>query len=174
MRYSVDIESLGTGADAAIIQIGVAAFTKHEVISSTRWDVEPDRGARLDTTTVRWWMEQVRRGTPFPGQGEPIEHVLGTALPRHLTNVEEVWGYPSTFDLTIITESCRRLGLPMPWKFTKGRCLKTLVKLAADLGISVQRPVAGTAHDAESDAVAQAEWIIALRRALCDSCSTAS
>lgn len=168
MRYMIDIETLGTGPQAPIIQIGVARFDNIAVLASKCWDVVPLADSVYDYDTVRWWMDQVGRGTPFPGVGVPLETVLVEHLPTFMRDPGEVWAHPPTFDLTILQSAYQRLGHDCPWSWTVQRDTKTLRLACKLVGLQVERPRAETAHDARSDAIAQAEWVIAMKRGLKD------
>ncbi|MCP4900923.1 MAG: 3'-5' exoribonuclease [bacterium] len=171
MHYMIDIETLGTGSRAPIIQIGAVRFGDKGVIKTFTIDVEPPDDSEFSMRTIRWWIQQVKCGVEFPGsrwsdsQVVPLEEALNKGLRKFIKSPQEVWANPPTFDLTILQEAYHRFGLKAPWHYRAQRCCKTLASTCKELGIIVERPRPENHHDAMSDAIAQAYWVIMLKQA---------
>lgn len=157
MHYMLDIETLGTQVNSAIIQIGMAAFTKEKVIRSNLWSIEP-KGA-IDMSTIQWWFGQIENGAPNPLKGKLVS--LETALKdlaSRMKEVETIWAHRATFDIPILTFAYQASGIPLPWTYKQIRDTITFGQLYPE----VPRIEPESAHDAEHDAVAQASWMVGI------------
>lgn len=61
-----------------------------------------------------------------------------------------VWGNGSDFDNVLIANACKAVGRPLPWKYYKNMCFRTMKNL---FKVKVDR--SGTHHNAVDDAVYQ-------------------
>lgn len=149
----LDLETMDTGPNAAIVSIGAVKFDSAACeISGTFYtnvDLQSclDAGLAVSGDTVMWWMEQdddaraaLRNGTP-----------LGTAL-RSFSNWcgdVPVWGNAATFDNDIMRNAYEKAGLPCPWQYWNDRCYRTMKNLFP----AVPKPPANKqAHNALADA----------------------
>lgn len=163
-NFMIDIETLGTKPDAAIVQIGIAQFDKEKVLGSLKVNVTPHPDASMDFSTVQWWAGQSdeARRSVFNGHyfdpKEALENL--TEYIMYYTGDEPpvVWSKPSAFDIVILESLYRQCGLTPPWKHWNTRCLRTLIE-ASQLPFGEQ-VAPETAHDAASDAEAQAKTAI--------------
>ena len=164
MHYMVDLETLSTRIDAAIIQVGLAAFTEEEVVKSHLWVVEPE--GHIDPRTIQWWFNQLDIGTPNPFNPHlneelwPLKEAFKDMASR-MKEVETVWAHRAFFDLPIIEMAHARLGLKLPWTHKQARDTVTFATFYSD----VPRVEAEEKHDAEQDARAQAQWIVNIFKA---------
>ena len=170
----IDIETMGKGTNALILSIGVVAFDRDGTALGPDLHLHIDAeqavrgGAVIDISTVLWWLQQTydARAALVGGQ------VCAMHESKVLTSLHDwfkvymdpdarVWALPPLFDLRLIHEMAARRLLPLPWKHWRERCLRTVADehpRGAELRV---RPE--LAHDALSDAVAQAQWVMALR-----------
>jgi 3'-5' exoribonuclease Rv2179c-like domain len=173
-RIMLDIETLGTGHDAAIVQIGACRFdldgTRNEFtchVSLTSADL-----GIIDGSTVGWWMTQddaARRSVFAPeGGGASLESALRAFFEWcRKAPITEVWANAPTFDCALVRDAARRTALDagnvyvVPWSFREERCYRTLYAIAGG-----ERAVPTVAHDALADAVAQATYAAAALRRL--------
>lgn len=178
----IDLETMGTGPDAAILQIGAVAFQgpliAQEFASLENTPSAPlfhlhvnlqsclDAGLRMDASTVLWWLTQdadARNAAAFSGRGAaPIEEALLRLAdfvrqhsdPKHT----QVWSNGSDFDLVILSTAYRLLHIDRPWPYWASRCFRTEKNR--------RRDIAGRAptlkHHALADAIAQAEHLRAI------------
>lgn len=170
----IDIETMGKGANALILSIGAVAFDRDGTAlgPSLPWHIDAEQavrgGAVVDISTVLWWMQQsgAARAALVGGQANAMHEgkvlvSLHDWFKVHMDPDARVWALPPVFDLRIIHEMAARRLLPLPWKHWRERCLRTAAdehRRGAELRV---RPE--LAHDALSDAVAQAQWVMALR-----------
>lgn len=168
----IDIETLDTRPSAVILEIGICPFDalKGEVGTGEAIEVSLNDNERLRRTasaaTLNWWAEQER---PMPGEG-----LSAVSLKQALLWLQErlhfcrggapdgkvcVWANSPSFDLVILEDAFRQLGLDVPWKFWEQRDVRTVLKLA---GIRKGK----VSHLAVDDCRRQAEYVTRAYEAL--------
>ena len=172
----IDLETLGTGYDAAIVAIGAVQFDPHApegTLGPTFYERITVNSAlaagTLDASTLLWWMEQsdaARRST-FSGPAKPLLTVLAEfnrfiVLVAGMSNVTSehvhVWGNGATFDNVVLRSAFRAAKLIPTWGFRFDRCYRTLANLLP----AARRPPFvnyGVPHNALDDAIAQARHL---------------
>lgn len=170
----VDLETMSTRADAAIVSIGACWFNPdtgevghplHHVIDLA--DAFRS-GGHVDGDTVRWWLAQSDAARSAITKTGTSTAVALQTLAMYLHGVADektvcVWGNGADFDLPILASAYHRFKLPLPWRYYNGRCLRTLRKLLPNVAAPAFR---GTEHNAADDARHQAFHAIALVRAI--------
>lgn len=157
----LDLETLGTRPDAAILSIGAIAFNLHDNLTQY---FEVKCGADLtkysvDYATFKFWMER-----PDDARNALFTEVVPLADGlRGLANwiryscgndsSPNIWAMPSKFDLPILENAFKVENVPVPWKYDSDACLRTLCKLAKIT--KAQRVQPRIPHDALSDCEAQ-------------------
>jgi hypothetical protein len=177
VHASIDLETLGTSADAPIVQIGVQLFDlergylypdgRHQI------DVQPYSMAGASAQTVAWWLEQtasaraacahaINTGTTT---SDALAQLAGILL---RTGCEHVWGNGTTFDIAILEQAYRKDEGAPPWRYNQPRDMRTLVDAAATLRGFDKKSIefAGVPHFASHDAAHQARVICAAWEAL--------
>jgi len=152
----LDLETMGLGPNAAVIQIGVQLFnwpTGTLVGEGLQVDVDLHSslmlGGEVDGDTVRWWRE---RGGLKPS-GTRID--MRTALAKvasylaRAAGLKRVWAQGPSFDIAIMEGYYSRAGRPAPWVFHAARDTRTIYDLARAEGW--QKPKEDTAHTALAD-----------------------
>lgn len=182
----VDIETLGTGRDAAIKSIGATIFKpEHGWIADPAIDgahtqfyqvvdlEHSDNPGVIDPATVAWWMTQNQeaRDSLFSKEvqqaARPLEYVLSDFLQWFReSGAKTFWSNGPMFDERIIREACERNGFDdkTAISFRASRCFRTIKDLAEATGADLRK--AHTAlkasnpqllkHKALDDAIAQA------------------
>ena len=165
----IDLETMGKNKNAPITQIGAVAFDREHGTILRRLHLfvalqsSVDHGAKMDVSTVLWWMEQseeARAGFKMPAL--PLPNAL-LELSRWMTlcgDVDErnVWGNGATFDNVILLSAYQTCGLFVPWEFWGDRCYRTLKAENSD----VPFVRVGVFHHAADDAESQARHVIAI------------
>jgi len=160
----LDIETLATSPDAVVLTFGAVKFNPFNAsIPMTkglycRLDVDEQiaLGRAVDPGTVDWW------GTQSP---EVREEALGDdgriglvnftrELNRFVVGADRIWAQGPVFDIVILENLYRQLGIPAPWFYYSIRDSRTLLKALGDT-----RKPGALAHNALADCVAQAEAI---------------
>lgn len=176
LHLMIDLETLGTKSDAAIIQIGAVAFQaqsggKLYSHKGFRQTVAADGGS-VDVPTIAWWMGQGKAGAAMKQQlttnsvpeAVAIHHLQLWLDQEHQTpwgNLAGVWAMPANFDIPILESAFHRNRVPVPWSHRATRCAKTLFELVG--GWPKLETQVGIPHDALDDATNQA---MAVQKAL--------
>ncbi len=190
----IDLETLATRADAAILSIGAVRFNPIAgvVPSSLTGDrfyrtielsktPESERGF-IDPATVMWWFGQSddARNAITSGQelGLPLRTVLRrfdewfTATVSNARRKVTVWANDPDFDLCILQEAYDRCELTLPWSFRNARSMRTMSDLAQQFDLRKfpdgTTPIVehAGAHNALNDAVYQAKLVTLFQQAL--------
>ena len=169
MDVMVDLETMGTGGDSAIVAIGAvefssATFTLGRTFYRTiSLESAVQDGGKIDAATVLWWLcqsdsarQEITRG------GEPSQQVLHafTTWLQECGDDVNIWGNGAAFDNVVLAQTYRRAGLALPWKYKNDRCYRTLKALYPD----VEAVRTGTHHNALDDAITQAQHALAILR----------
>lgn len=138
----IDLETMGTGSDAAIIAIGAVKFNPRGtgILDAfyTRIDLSSSLAAGLTVTgsTIDWWMKddlaearaRLKATEPMPlweglaGFNDWYEQDKGDIpIP--------VWGNGAMFDNAIMRTAYNKLKMVCPWTFRDDRCYRTLKSL---------------------------------------------
>lgn len=127
---SIDLETLSTSPDAAILSLGI--YGEH-INYEFFFDVDEQirAGAAVDWGTIKWWFTQseearlaqvnVGRSTPMSGVLKFLKVSLETAYSDGFIIVSN----PASFDLAILRWHWMRLGLDAPWPHHAERCYRT-------------------------------------------------
>jgi hypothetical protein len=73
-----------------------------------------------------------------------------------MKDIKTVWANSPTFDLSILHFAYQAKGVECPWNFRQERDVRTLAAICPD----VKRVEPEIKHNAESDARAQAQWVL--------------
>ena len=152
----LDLETMGTGVNAAIIAIGAVRFGAGEITDEFYAVVDlasaVDAGLEIDAATVLWWMKQSDAARQqFERAGVPLRVAL-EQFAEWIGENAEVWGNGASFDNAILSNAYRKCGAEQPWKFWNDRCYRTIKSLHPD--VKLER--FGVHHNAVDDAKSQA------------------
>lgn len=173
MHAMIDLETLGLGAGASILQVGVVVFTMEDGVQgymSRNVDREDCRrfGLTEDVDTLNWWQAPERADLFARLQTGCVSLVVALSdlhQVLHDCGVEYVWANGTNFDIAILEYACRRVRINVPWKYNVIRDMRTLVHVAglANIKELVPRREDEVSHDALGDAswqsrVVQLAW----------------
>ncbi len=151
----VDLETMATGPNAAVIQVGFVPFNSRtgevsEDVFAADVDLHSSilMGGDVDAETIAFWRDQggLKRGA------QPSLSMM-TCLRRlskwfeKFPEVKRVWAQGPSFDVAILDGYYRRAKIPAPWAYNSARDTRTAYDLAKELGWS--KP-AGTEADHSS------------------------
>jgi len=184
----VDIETVGTGTNARITQIGAVAFDFNEGVLEAHELLQMDdrcfnaallpyEGATQDAGAMKFWAD--------PAQAEALAEIkrmphvgVDAALSEFtkfcstwLRSRGKMWAKPPQFDLRIIRETYALRGTDHPWAYNQEHDLRTLMFLAKQVPmVNFKVPDVSEAklipHFALHDAVEQAVLAQAAFRSL--------
>lgn len=161
----IDLETLGTRADAVILSIGAVKFDPGSeridadaFYASISIDSNTDAGRHISESTLLWWFQQSAEARKV--FAEP-KVVLGAALDDLATWIDhpdyQVWSNGADFDIPMLAHAYSTHGLNVPWKFYNTNCYRTFKKLPfAKNAVKVVNP---TKHNALADAINQAQQL---------------
>ncbi len=132
----VDIETMGTGANSAIVQIGASYFNRSNGMLGNTFKINIDlndsgkQGFKVTTETILWWMQQNNK--TFLAAPESVDACLrrfqdfcGDARLYKMS----VWAHAS-FDFPILQNAYKKMGIADPFRYTMTRDIRTLMDLA--------------------------------------------
>ena len=129
----LDLETMGSGSNSAIIAIGAVRFNETEITDRFYEIVDlassVNAGLFIDPDTVMWWMEQSEAArNQFKKAGETLHSSL-TKFSNWIQNDALVWGNGASFDNVILSNAYKLTGIKQPWKFYNDRCYRTIKNL---------------------------------------------
>lgn len=163
----IDLETLATSTDAAILTIGAVKFdpfgkdVEEPQMDSFYIRVNIDScneiNLAVDDGTIEWWsrQDQAVKEEAF-GDGADRVHIKDAMdqLYKFCWGAKRIWSNGAAFDVPICETAFKRLNKAIPWSFWQVRDVRT----AFDLGIDPKRPPV-TKHHALEDAWNQAVGI---------------
>ena len=164
----LDLETMGTGPNAAIIAIGAVAFEPTGGLGSTFYRVvdlasSVEYGGEIDVSTILWWKKQDDAARKeFARPSIHIHCALDDfslwIKGQEFTTRGKIWGNGAAFDNVILRSAYVRAGVEVPWQYSGDRCYRTIKATRPDIKIA---PL-GTAHNALDDAMNQAKTLISI------------
>lgn len=162
----IDIETLGNGKHAALIQVGACYFNRAtgEIGETFKVNIDArsavDSGAELDADTVYWWLSQSKEAISAV-TAEPQMAIVPAMnqLNDFLEKAKAVWSH-ATFDFVIVTETLKRLKIKPKFHYRTCRDIGTLVDLA---NIDTKDPNlvrGGIHHDGLDDCIFQVRYCV--------------
>ena len=157
----VDLETMSTANNAAIISIGAVQFNEHEVSPKQFYTTvllksSTDAGLQINADTVLWWMKQSDNARSILlNNGVTLTEALlmfNHWLPKNAT----MWGNGATFDNVILRSAYAATDIEPTWPFWKDACYRTIKNLHPN----IKQEEFGTAHNALDDAIKQANHLI--------------
>tara|TARA_B100001057_G_scaffold94174_1_gene90620 strand:+ start:3062 stop:3577 length:516 start_codon:yes stop_codon:yes gene_type:complete len=162
MHLMIDLETLATTPDAAILTIGACKFDpRSNDIDATFYErIQLDTQENYDRTinedTLAWWSKQDKK-VQEDAFGEGNDRIdLKDAMKKLYTfglGTKNVWSHGSIFDVIIIENICQSFQQAVTWKFWEVRDTRTLFDIA-DVSIRIEGK-----HNALTDAMAQAKAV---------------
>lgn len=179
-HFMVDIETLSTAVNAAVLSIGAIEFDPlsgkilrefyHEL------DLSEQENRHIDANTVQWWFKQCQENpanfelmTKSDPRKEPVMFSLvrlGAFISGRDTNyAEQAEGYEKLsiyacdpdFDMAILNDLYKDNGLPSPWRYSELRSVRTIRELIKIAGMEVPHKEAN--HNALDDCIRQAKEV---------------
>lgn len=176
----VDIETLGNSSNSVICSIAAIefdlatgetgrSFNKNISIQSCL-----DFGLKVDGSTIKWWFEQDKLAQiKLFKDAESLNFVLrrffkfilelccpGTDHSSHgyklFKSDLQIWGNSNRFDLGILENAYKAVGIDVPWMHWNERDVRTLVSFAPE--IKKNMSFEGIKHDPIADCIHQIKY----------------
>lgn len=169
IEVMLDIETMSTRYNAAIISIGAVKFDPRGDVGVLGDPSDPeyqhfymtvelqsciDAELHIEGRTIMWWMDQTNeaRAALRAEPHLPIDHALSRFFAWFGPTSLPTWGNGAGFDNVIVRTAFETLGGEPPFRFFDDRCYRTLKALVRD--VPYVKPL--VAHNALEDAKAQA------------------
>lgn len=159
----IDLETLGTVANATIMSIGAVKFDLNSeyiddegFYASVSIDSNMLAGRSINEQTILWWMGQSPEAQAvFHEPKQTLEVALDTLAQWFGSDRQTVWSNGADFDLPMLAHAYAGFGWETPWKFFNSRCVRTYRSLPA----AERLPKLGNDHNALRDAINQARLV---------------
>ena len=170
MDIMLDLESLGTRPDCAILTLGACKFDpfSDRFGDSLYFRIDVDEqlalGREVQEDTLAWWSNQaedVREEALGEGNRVSLE-TMYRDLNRFCVGVDNIWCQGPAFDIVILENIYRQQGWPTPWQFWQIRDSRTLFGVHGD---PREKGKAGL-HNALEDCISQAQGVQLIYRNL--------
>ena len=158
---TIDIETLGTSPDTVVLTIGGIKFDPmeddglhSEFYYRLNADEQIDMGRTVDEKTLEWWetqSEEVKAEALDTNDRIPVEETL-KALNKWLVGVDKLWCQGPVFDIGILENLYKQIGLHHNWQFYIIRDSRTLFGL---MDKDPRKEIDFAAHNALADAIVQ-------------------
>ena len=176
----VDIETLSTAVNAAVLSIGAVEFDpmsgKIEREFYHELDLSEQTNRHIDASTVQWWVKQClvnvdnisflaknnreKDGVEFVlcKLGAFINGDTAYAIVR-AGGYEKIalWACDPDFDVAILADLYKEHNLPTPWKYSEPKSVRTVRMLTQIAGMDI--PVQEAKHNALEDCIRQAKEV---------------
>lgn len=164
----LDLETLGTGNNAAIVSIGAVRFQLN--VKQTEFtedqlfyvpvDLEAsmEQGLTADGDTIKWWMKQSDAARSAFQNGLKLFVALRMFKDFVPSVTTYIFGNSSMFDNIILRSAFKASNMRYPVTYRYDACYRTLCKITNVPFNGVE----GTAHNALDDAKAQTKHLMAI------------
>ncbi|AQN32313.1 exodeoxyribonuclease VIII [Pseudoalteromonas phage PHS21] len=170
----IDIETLSTEQDAAIISIAAVYFNPEtgaigdDFYTNVNLQSNINAGRNISASTLLWWMQQEKSAQEQVFSLNHTAPKLSDSLKLFIEFFKndslKVWGNGATFDMTILESAFKRCKLTTPWKFWNIRDVRTAVEMGQLLDFNPKKdmPFTGIRHNALDDSKHQAKYVSAI------------
>ena len=163
----LDLETVGTGANAAVLSIAAVFFCSDTGETGREFHMPVQlqsclmAGLEADADTLLWWIEQEGAAKSLILEGQKYASPIALVLAEFATfcwaqfgdSHVKVWGNGPSFDCAILANCYKKIPCiePLPWKHFNERCVRTVVDLAGGQDFKTSIPFEGVKHDALDD-----------------------
>lgn len=138
MRHlMLDIETLASTPNAAVIGIGAVVFKAGGIVASLETYINPAYAiGDRSPTTAEFWKEQHATVVDrvFSGLQEPKQAAEQFADFVKLHKPHTIWAGPVTFDVPILRSMFRAVGVSFPFHYRAERDCRTIWQVAKEYG----------------------------------------
>jgi hypothetical protein len=167
MKVMLDLETLSSKSNAAIVAIGAVTFGSGRETAELKFyrAIKPESaekaGLHISASTFAWWCQQSDAARTLFTDKTAVQ--LADALRDfgaycRCLPMTELWGNGSDFDNVILGAAYDAIDMYRPWKHSQNRCYRTLKSLVSPERANAlwEKHASGTHHNALDDAVRQA------------------
>tara|TARA_B100001287_G_C22619102_1_gene499079 strand:+ start:553 stop:1107 length:555 start_codon:yes stop_codon:yes gene_type:complete len=170
-QVMVDIETLSTRQNAAILSIGATKFNiESGVIDTYYQNIDASTCKKyerhVDKGTIEWWGKQSK---------EAVKQLLVDVMPFDKAIHEfrdwygdksiPIWGNSAGFDVQILESAMYSVGYEKPpWMYWHIHCFKTATNLVGVSNAKIRANENDTHHNALDDAISQTNTLVTILR----------
>ena len=177
-HFMVDIETLSTAVNAVVLSVGAVEFDPITGEIKRKFyyelDLSEQKQRHISTSTVQWWFKQcvenpknvdlILKENKWKNGVEFVLIKLGAFISGEEQEEEyekiAVWACDPDFDLAILSNLYEEHNLPVPWKYSEPKSVRTVRTLTQVAGIKITTEEAN--HNALDDCIRQAKEVTAL------------
>ena len=166
----IDLETLGTKADAVILSIGAVRFDLDSdgiddtgFYASISIDSNTEAGRKINEDTLLWWMKQSTEAQAVFHEPKGSLETALEDLALWFGKAKFIWSNGADFDIPILAHAFSHFGWDTPWEFYNARCVRTYKNSPGARGIKIPNAVK---HNAFHDALAQVQLVQAIQKNL--------
>jgi hypothetical protein len=157
----IDLETMGTGSNAAIVAIGAVKFNSKGIADEFYETVDlatsVEIGMEIEPDTEMWWLGQPDKARKAITRDATDIGIVLNKFTAWVGDDVKLWGNGADFDNVILANAYKLMGNRPPWAFYNNRCYRTVKNL---LGKNIEYVKPKIPHHAFWDAKAQAEHLI--------------
>jgi len=168
----VDLETVGTGHNAALLSIGAVRFDNNGLHDTFYTNLDPldgiKHGAKADERTMAWWKSQPEelQKLMILDQQQLIPSLGKFTAWFNSVEKSYIWGFGPSFDCAILEDNYKLCGLRSPWPYNKERCGRTIIQFDPTKKHKKERRPGHYEHHALYDAIYEAGQIVAILKEL--------
>jgi len=164
-QIMIDLETMSTSCIAGIMSIGAVKFKvtgEVETLCHIGVDLQSCMNVNMEVNadTILWWLKQSKENQERLIALPKVS--LTVALQKMINSFNGlnkygtcVWSHGSNFDIVILENACKLVGIPIWWKYSNIRDTRTVFDIFG------YKYTAKGGHDALDDATSQAKAVIA-------------
>lgn len=158
----LDLETMGTRCNSAIVAIGAVEFDEDLGIIDRFYETVDlqsclDKGLDITGATVMWWMKQSEEARrDICKDNIPLKDALKAFQDWIGKGNIQIWGNGAAFDNAILKNAYTKFKVDNPWPHWSDRCYLTIKNSYP----KVELKRTGTFHNAVDDAESQANHLI--------------
>lgn len=166
----IDIETMDSGPEAAVIAIGARIFTLDGPSKGFETFIDTTKAAQIgtmSTETMAWWGKQPSYDQAFSGKLEPADAFHRFAEFCKEQKAEYVWANSPSFDCVIMRHLAKQVALKFPFHYRAERDCRTLFALGRAMEVDCKDLWGNPdrrAHLPLDDATTQAEVAVRILR----------
>ena len=160
----LDLETMGTRCNSAIVAIGAVEFDEDLGIIGRFYETVDlqsclDKGLGITGATVIWWMKQSEEARRDICKDDiPLKDALKAFQDWIGKGNIQIWGNGAAFDNAILKNAYTKFKVDNPWPHWSDRCYLTIKNSFGQVELKRK----GTFHNAVDDAEHQANHLIKL------------
>lgn len=162
----LDIETMSSDSEAAVVAIGARIFTLSGPAKGFEVFIDPAKACIIGNSnpeTIAWWGKQGAYEQVFSGKTDPADAFHRFMMFCKEQKPDYVWANSPSFDCVIMRHMARQTGLKFPFHYRDEHDCRTLNSLGRAMGVDCKdiwtnpgrRP-----HMPLDDATTQAEVVI--------------